>query len=66
LVETTPLADAEIAALGQRRGEAVARALKEAAAAAASRVEVGPAEAAGRAEPNSVPTRLELGAVGAP
>jgi hypothetical protein len=64
LRETTPLSDAEIAALGQRRGEATARALTESAAAVAARVEVGTAEAASRAEGGSVPTRLELSAVG--
>ncbi len=64
LVETAPLPDAELTALGQRRGGATARALKERAGTAAARVEVGDTEAAGRAERNSVPTRLELGAVG--
>jgi hypothetical protein len=64
LVETAPLSDAEVTSLGQRRGEATAHALKERAGTAASRVEVGDTQAAGRAEPNAVPTRLELGAVG--
>ena len=64
LVEIAPLPDAAVTALGQRRGEATARALKESAGPAASRVEVGDTVAAGRAEKNSVPTRLELGAVG--
>ena len=64
LVEIAPLSDAEVTALGQRRGEATARVLKEGAGTAAARVEVGDTEAAARAERNSVPTRLELGAVG--
>jgi uncharacterized protein involved in outer membrane biogenesis len=64
LVETAPLSDAEIASLGQRRGEATARALKERAGEAASRVEVGDTEATGKADRNAVPTRLELGAAG--
>jgi hypothetical protein len=64
LVETAPLSEAEIAALGERRGEATARALKERAAAIADRVEVGATQTAGRAERNAVPTRLELGAAG--
>ena len=64
LVETAPLTDAEVMALGQRRGEATARVLKERAGAAAARVEVGDTRAASRAERNAVPTRLELGAVG--
>jgi outer membrane protein OmpA-like peptidoglycan-associated protein len=64
LVETTPLTDAEVTALGQRRAEATARALKERAGPAAARVEVGDTEAAGHAERNAVPTRLELGAAG--
>jgi hypothetical protein len=64
LVETAPLTEADIAALGQRRGEATARALKERAGAAADRVEVGGTETAGRADQNAVPTRLELGAAG--
>ena len=65
LVESAALPDAELTALGQRRGEATARALKEAAGAAATRVDVGPAEAVDRGERNTVPTRLELGATGA-
>jgi uncharacterized protein involved in outer membrane biogenesis len=64
LVETAPLTDAEVTSLGQRRGEAMARVLKERAGTAAERVELGETEAAGRAERNAVPTRLELGAVG--
>jgi hypothetical protein len=64
LVETAPLTEAEMKALGQRRGEATAHALKERAGTAAARVEVGDTEAAGRAERNAVPTRLELGAAG--
>lgn len=64
LVETTPLADAELTALGQRRGEATARVLREGTGTAGARVEVGDTEAADRAERNLVPTRLELGAVG--
>jgi hypothetical protein len=38
--------------------------LKEAAGSSAERVEMGDSEAAASAERNSVPTRLELGAVG--
>jgi uncharacterized protein involved in outer membrane biogenesis len=64
LVETAPLTDVELTSLGQRRGEAIARALKERAGTAAARVELGDTEAAGRAERNAVPTRLELGAAG--
>jgi uncharacterized protein involved in outer membrane biogenesis len=64
LVETAPLADAELTALGRRRAEAAARALKEGAGTAGARVEVGDTEAAGRAERNAVSTRLELGAAG--
>jgi hypothetical protein len=64
LVATAPLTEAEITALGQRRAEVTARVLKESAGAAAARVEVGDTEAASRAERSSVPTRLELGAVG--
>jgi hypothetical protein len=64
LVEIAPLTEAEVTALGQRRGEATARALKESAGADASRVEVGDTQAADRAERTAVPTRLELGAVG--
>jgi hypothetical protein len=59
LVETAPLAEAEVTALGQRRGEATARALKERAGAAATRVDVGATEAV-RADGKAVPTRLEL------
>jgi hypothetical protein len=61
LVETAPLAEAELTALGRRRGEATARTLKESAA-SADRVDVGDTEAADRAERNTVSTRLELGA----
>jgi hypothetical protein len=64
LVETTPLPDTELAALGRRRGEATARAIKESASGTADRVEVGATEAADRAERTSVSTRLELGATG--
>jgi hypothetical protein len=62
LVETAPLPEAELIALGQRRGEATVRALKEGAAAAAERVNVGDTESADRSERNTVSTRLELGA----
>jgi hypothetical protein len=61
LVEIAPLAEDEMTALAERRGEATARALKERAAGAASRVEIGATEAA-RADGKAVPTRLELGA----
>jgi len=64
LVEIAPLTDAEVTALGQRRGEATARVLRERAGTAAARVEVGDTRAASRGERNAVPTRLELGAVG--
>jgi len=64
LVDLAPLSDGEVTALGQRRGEATARALKERAGLAADRVEVGDPQAAERAERDAVPTRLELGAVG--
>jgi uncharacterized protein involved in outer membrane biogenesis len=64
LVETAPLTDAEVTALGQRRGEAIARVLKERAGPAAERVEVGSPEAAGKAEKNAVPARLSLGVAG--
>ncbi|HEX2441442.1 MAG TPA: DUF748 domain-containing protein, partial [Methylomirabilota bacterium] len=64
LVEMAPLTDAEVTSLGQRRGEATARALKERAGTAAARVEVGDTEAASGVEGNAVPTRLELGAAG--
>jgi hypothetical protein len=62
LVEAAPLSDSELTALGQRRGEATLRVLKEAAGSSAARVEVGDTEAAPSAARNSVPTRLELGA----
>jgi hypothetical protein len=64
LVEIAPLTEAEVTALGQRRGEATARVLKERAGTAAARVEVGDTQAAGSADRAGVPTRLELGAVG--
>jgi hypothetical protein len=64
LVETAPLSDSEVTALGQRRGEAATRVLKESAGSSAARVETGDTEAAASAERSSVPTRLELGAVG--
>jgi hypothetical protein len=64
LVETTPLPEAELTALAERRGEATARALTEGAGAVGARVAVGDIEAAGRAERTAVPTRLELGAAG--
>jgi len=64
LVEIAPLPDSEVTALGQRRGEAATRVLKESAGSVAERVEVGDTKAADSAEGNSVPTRLELGAVG--
>jgi uncharacterized protein involved in outer membrane biogenesis len=64
LVETAPLTEAEITALGQRRGEAITRVLRERAGTAAARVETGGPEAAGGAKPDSVPTRLSLGVVG--
>jgi uncharacterized protein involved in outer membrane biogenesis len=66
LVETAPLAEAELTALGRRRGEATARTLKESAAGSADRVDVGDTEAADRAERNTVSTRLELGAATGP
>ena len=65
LVETAPLGETDVAALGQRRGEAIARVLKERAGNVADRVEIGDTRAAEHAEKNAVPTRLELGAVGA-
>jgi hypothetical protein len=64
LVETTPLAEAELAALARRRAEATVRAVKEGAQASADRVDVGATETADRAERNTVSTRLELGAAG--
>ena len=64
LVETTPLAEAEMASLAVRRGEATARELKARAGAAGARVEVGDTQAAGRTERNAVQTRLELAAAG--
>jgi hypothetical protein len=62
LVETASLGEAELTALGRRRGEATARVLKESAAGSADRVDVGDTEAAAGAERNTVSTRLELGA----
>jgi hypothetical protein len=62
LVETAPLGDTELAALGRRRGEATARTLKDGGTGAADRVAVGDTETADRAERNTVTTRLELGA----
>jgi hypothetical protein len=64
LVEMTPLAESELTALAQRRGEAAVHALKEGAGAAAARVQVGDTEVAGGAERKGIPTSLELGAVG--
>ena len=64
LVELAPLAETELKALGQRRGEATARALRKRAGPAADRVEVGDVEVAARAERSAVPSRLELGALG--
>jgi hypothetical protein len=64
LVEIAPLPDTEVTALGQRRGESIARVMKERAGAAAARVEVGDPEAADRLDGKSVPARLSLGAVG--
>jgi len=62
LVETARLPDAELTALAQRRAEATARTLKESAADASARIEVGNTETLDRADGNTVPTRLELGA----
>ena len=64
LVEIAPLPDSEVTALGQRRGEATTHVLKESAGSSAARVETGDIEAATGGERNTVPTRLELGAVG--
>jgi len=63
LVEMAPLAESELTALAQRRGEAAVHALNEGAGAAAARAQVGDTEAAAGAERKGVPTRLELGAV---
>jgi Domain of Unknown Function (DUF748) len=63
LVDTAPLAEAELTALAQRRGEATVRALTETAAATAGRAEAGATEAVGGAERKGIPSRLELGAV---
>jgi hypothetical protein len=65
LVEMAPLAESELTALAQRRGEAAVHALNEGAGAAAARAQVGDTEAAAGAERKGIPTRLELGAVGA-
>jgi hypothetical protein len=62
LVETAPLADRELTDLARRRGEAMARVLKEAAGTSADRVAAGDIEPAERGERNTVPARLELGA----
>jgi hypothetical protein len=64
LVEMAPLAESELTALAQRRGEAAVHALNEGAGAAAARAQVGDIEVAGGAERKGIPTRLELGAVG--
>jgi len=64
LVEMAPLAETEVAALAQRRGEATVRALNEVASAAAARSDVGATEATGGAERKGIPSRLELGAIG--
>jgi Domain of Unknown Function (DUF748) len=64
LVDTAPLAESELTALAQRRGEATVRALGETAGATAGRAEAGAIEAAGGAERKGIPSRLELGAVG--
>jgi hypothetical protein len=64
LVETVPLADAELTDLARRRGEAAVRALGESVGAAGARAESGATEAAGQPERSSIPTRLELGVVG--
>jgi hypothetical protein len=53
---------ADLTALGRRRREATARAVKESVAASAERVDIGSTEAADRAERYTVSTRLELGA----
>jgi hypothetical protein len=63
LVEMAPLAESELTALAQRRGEAAVHALNEGAGAAAARAQVGDTEAAAGAERKGIPTRLELGAV---
>jgi uncharacterized protein involved in outer membrane biogenesis len=62
LVETAPLAETELTALGKRRGDATARVLKDGGVDVAGRVDVGDTEVADRAERNVVSTRLELGA----
>jgi hypothetical protein len=64
LVETAPLAESELTALAQRRGEAAVHALNEGAGAAARRAQVGDTEIAGGADRKRIPTRLELDAVG--
>jgi outer membrane protein OmpA-like peptidoglycan-associated protein len=63
LVQDVPLSDAEVTALGKRRGDAIARVLKERAGTAGARVEVGEPDDGSRAERNAVATRLALGAV---
>ena len=62
LVETSPLPEGELPGLARRRGEAVARAIKETVEAAAGRVDVGETVAAEGAKQGTVPTKLELGA----
>ena len=64
LVELAPLPESELTDLARRRGEATVRALRESADAAGQRAQVGNTEVADRSERNSIPTRLELGAVG--
>jgi uncharacterized protein involved in outer membrane biogenesis len=63
LVETAPLAEAELTSLARRRAEATVRALTDASGAAGARAAVGDTEAAARAERAGIPTRLELDAV---
>jgi len=64
LVELAPLPESELTDLARRRGEATVRALRESADAAGQRAQVGNTEVADRSERSSIPTRLELGAVG--
>jgi len=59
-----PLAESGLTKLAQRRREASVRALNESASMAAARIEVGATEAVGGAERKSIPSRLELAAVG--
>jgi uncharacterized protein involved in outer membrane biogenesis len=61
-VELTPLADAELAALARRRGDAIVSVLGDGAAGA--RAAAGDTEVASRAERAGIPSRLELGAAG--